>query len=129
MKPFCYVSGPYRAFTINGVAENIAEARRVAAQCWRLGYTTFTPHLNTAMMDGICDDQNFLDGDLEILKAMAATPQGCIMVMCSNWLSSAGACIEVEMAKELGINIFKSIDEFINWCGDEFVNELIEVLP
>ena len=113
MKPFIYIAGPYRAETINEIAENIAEARRVSAQLWKLGYTVFTPHLNSSFMDGICPDQNFLDGDRDILKALAGTKQGCIMVLCRGWYGSAGTRDEIELAESLSVKVFKSIDLFL----------------
>ena len=35
MKPFVFISGPYRAETINGIAENIAEAEQIGVKIYK----------------------------------------------------------------------------------------------
>jgi hypothetical protein len=63
-----YVSGPYRADTQEGIDQNIAEAREIAVALWRMGYSVFCPHLNTAHFDGLAPDSVWLEGDLEWVR-------------------------------------------------------------
>ena len=47
----CFIAGPYRADTPEGVTENIAQARKVALDVWRAGHVALCPHLNSAHME------------------------------------------------------------------------------
>ena len=87
-----YIAGPYRADTVAGIRRNIENARKVAEKYWKLGYAVFCPHLNSAFMDGICPDENFLEGGLEILKRCD------VLVMVDGWMDSTGARAEHDMA-------------------------------
>jgi len=92
-----YVAGPYRSGTIAGVRANIESARRVAEVFWRIGYAVICPHLNSGFMDGIVADEDFLEGDLEILRRCNQ------IVMAPGWERSAGARGELEVARECGL--------------------------
>ena len=97
-----YISGPYRAKTINGIVENISQARKVALKYWQKGYAVICPHLNTALFDGGVSEKDadiWLKGDLEILKRCD------IVVMMRGWELSEGACAEHQIAKEQGLEI------------------------
>jgi len=90
-----YISGAYRSkFGINGIAENIWKARKVALKYWKLGFAVICPHLNTAFLDGSCPDQVWLKGDLEMLKRCD------IIVMLKGYKKSSGALEELALAKE-----------------------------
>jgi len=95
-----YVVGPYRADTINGVAQNIQKSRDVALRLWKLGYAAICPHSNTAFFDGACPDSVWLEGDIEILKRCD------LVVLVDGWENSAGARCEVEVAAAHGIPIY-----------------------
>ena len=95
-----YVVGPYRADTINGVAQNIQKSRDVALRLWKLGYAAICPHSNTAFFDGACPDSVWLEGDIEILKRCD------LVVLVDGWENSAGARREVEVAAAHGIPIY-----------------------
>ena len=95
-----YVAGPYRADTIAGVRRNIERARAVAEELWAMGYPTICPHLNTAFMDGLAEDGDFLDGDLLILKRCDA------VVLVDGYEDSIGAMAEVKCAAQRGLPIF-----------------------
>ena len=94
-----YIAGPYRSETPEGVRRNIAHARRVAEKYWRLGYAVFCPHLNSAHMDGVVPDENFLAGDIIILKRCD------VVVAMKTWAKSKGATKEIELADELEIEV------------------------
>lgn len=95
-----YVAGPYRAPTQKMVLQNIARARDVAAELWRMGFAVVCPHSNSALMDGVCPDDHFLNAYLEILKRCD------LVVTCPGWSLSRGALGEVELALKSGIPVF-----------------------
>lgn len=98
-KKVAFISGPYRAETIAGVVANIRAAEAVAAKYWRLGYAVICPHKNSALMDGICPDEVWLSGDLEILRRCD------VIVMMSNYIESSGAVDELEVARLQGLAV------------------------
>ncbi len=97
-----YIAGAYRG---NGkpdtIFENIIIARKYAKKYWRLGYAVFCPHMNTAFMDGACNDKVWLKGDIEIMKRCD------IVVMLPNFKNSQGAIAEYAEAKRIGLQIIK----------------------
>jgi hypothetical protein len=101
-----YVSGPYRGKSqiklINKlqVIRNIINARKVAKELWRQGYTVICPHSNTALFDGVTSDDCFLLGDIEILQQCWA------IVMIPEWQRSTGALLELKEARQMGKKIF-----------------------
>ena len=99
-----YISGAYRNKSINGVYENIQKARTEAIKWWRKGYAVICPHMNTALMDGSCDDSIWIKGDLEILSRCD------IIVMLKGWRDSEGACCEWDDAVASGIEIIYQED-------------------
>ena len=94
-----YISGPYRSETINGIYENIQNARKAALEYWQKGYAVICPHMNSALMDGACEDYVWLDGDLELLRRCD------IIVMLKEWKCSAGAIAEFNEAGKHGLEI------------------------
>jgi len=95
-----YIAGAYRGDgKLDTIYENIQTARKYAKKYWELGYAVICPHMNSALMDGVCDDKIFLDGDIEILKRCD------IIVMLPNWEQSDGATKEVYEAWENGLEI------------------------
>lgn len=95
-----YVAGPYRSETIYGIEQNIQRAKRLAAELWKHGYAVICPHANSAFMDGVCDDETFLKGGLELLR------RSDFIVILDGWENSEGTRKELELAKSLGIPIF-----------------------
>jgi hypothetical protein len=100
-----FVTGPYRdqrgAFYIG---ENIGNARRIAAELWKMGFAVICPHLNTAHFDGLVDDQTFLDGLIEILLRCD------VVVMLRGHEDSEGTQAEIAAAKRAGIPV-RYLDE------------------
>lgn len=108
-----YIAGKYRADTVSGIRRNIEEARNVAEMLWVLGFAVFCPHLNSALMDGIAPDRNFLEGDIEWLKCADA------IVMLPGWRYSKGSVAEFNFAKAAGIPTFEWIKFTESLCiGD-----------
>lgn len=94
-----YVSGQYRG----NIKDNIQRARLAAEALWREGYAVICPHLNTAHMDGIIPDGQFLEGDLEILGRLI--PDRDMVYMLKGWEQSEGAKMEKEYAEKIGLEI------------------------
>jgi len=84
-----YISGAYRGNKKpDTIFENIYKARLAAKKYWSRGYAVICPHMNTAFMDGACEDNIWIDGDLELLK------RSDIIVMLPTWEKSEGAVID-----------------------------------
>jgi hypothetical protein len=83
-----YVAGPYRG----NISHNIDIARVHAKEIWKAGYTAICPHTNTAYFDNIIEDDEFLIGDIEILKRC-----DCIYLLPDYWKSS-GTKEEIKIA-------------------------------
>jgi len=94
-----YIAGPYRADTPSGIVENIRKAEAVAIKYWKLGYAVICPHRNTALFDGLCPDETWLKGDIEILKRCD------VIVMMKTWKHSSGALDELAEAVEAGLKV------------------------
>lgn len=94
-----YVAGPYRAETEWGLIENIRNAENAAIELWKQGWAVICPHKNTAHFGGLCDDGVWLEGDLEILRRCDA------IYLAKGWHKSQGALKELELARELGLQI------------------------
>lgn len=96
-----YVSGPYRASTIYGMRRNVEYASGVALKLWKMGYSVWCPHANTAFMDGEISSDQFIEGDVELLRRF--TPGYDMIVMLPRWRQSEGAKIELAEARRLGL--------------------------
>lgn len=91
-----YISGKYRDKSLSAIDENIQLARRAAKHLWSEGWAVICPHSNTAFMDGVCPDEQFLNGDLSIINRL--NPGTDAMFMLPNWEDSEGARREREVA-------------------------------
>jgi hypothetical protein len=100
MKRLIYIAGRYRGKNSNEIWHNIMAARERAEIIAEHGDMPVVPHLNTMFMDGIQDDQFWLDGTMELMRrcdAVWAMP---------NWKKSEGAKQEIKEAKKLNLPIF-----------------------
>ena len=100
-----YIAHPYRSTTIDGLAENIWHARKVAKRYWQRNYAVICPCLNSAFMDGVMPDKTFLDGDLAILAKCD------LLVLSGNWLASTGCVGEKIFAEQHKIQIEYFVDD------------------
>ncbi len=108
MKPLIYCAGPYSADTEQGRLENTKRAMDVALELIDRGYYPYAPHLS-----------HFLDTHAQ--EKGIELPWEFWMEYNDVWLTkcdalffigeSRGACIELERAKELGLQIFYSVEE------------------
>lgn len=91
-----FVSGKYRG----NIEANIDHAEMVAKLLWEQDFIVICPHLNTARFDGICSDDTWLQGYLEILRRCDS------IFMLRGWQDSEGANAELKLAKELGKRVY-----------------------
>ena len=101
-----YVAGAYRAKSEWELCQNIEASRQASARLWAQGWAVISPHMNTAHFGGICPDQSFLDGDLEIIKRCDA------IYMLKGWEISSGSVTEHKLAMDIGLDIFYEEDEY-----------------
>jgi len=90
-----FISGKYRDTGEWGLVENIRKAEAAAINLWQHGWVVICPHKNTAHFGGLCDDDVWLKGDIELLKRSDA------IYMLKNWRDSIGAQEEYRIAQEL----------------------------
>ncbi len=96
-----YVAGPYRG----DVEANIARARKVAAECYKVGHDVICPHLNSGGMDkdtGL-GDEFWLATTMNLLKRCDA------IVLVEGWEKSKGTQAEMDYATKSGIPIFEAV--------------------
>jgi hypothetical protein len=100
-----YIAGKYRAKTEWELIENIRHAELAARRLWAEGWSVICPHKNTAHFGGLFTDEQidyetWINGDLELIRRSDA------IYMLNNWGTSNGAKRELELAKELGKEIY-----------------------
>ena len=103
-----YVAGKYLGECDWDTYSNIHHARLAAHRLWEEGWAVVCPHANTAFFGGVGerdkgnpdgDWMKWLNGDLEIISRCDA------IYMLNNYKNSKGALIELERAKELGLEV------------------------
>jgi hypothetical protein len=100
-----YIAGPYRADTERGIIENIRKAEAVAIEVWKAGYVALCPHMNTRLFGGICPDEVWLEGTLELMSRC----DGVFLV--PGWETSSGTIAEIQEAKNMDIPVFINVEE------------------
>lgn len=111
-----YIAGPYRSPTPWGVQQNIRAAMDAAAQVWAAGLAAVCPHANSAHMEGVTSDANFLAGTLEMLRRCDA------VLVIEGWKNSEGARGEVDEAVRLGLPVL------YEWGDKSYLAEVLRRL-
>ncbi len=96
-----YIAGPYR--DKRGpyyIGQNIRKAQDIAAELAKMGIGFFCPHMNSAFMDGLADDEYWLSCGQELLRRCD------FVVVAPDYGSSQGTMGELELAKQLNLPIF-----------------------
>lgn len=104
-----YIAGPFRGPTTWDIAQNVRAAETLGLEVALAGYMPVIPHANTALFNGQCTEQFWLDGTLLLLSRCEA------LITLSNWEQSSGAKAEVAYAKEHGIPVCHTIAELKQW--------------
>lgn len=102
LRAYAYIAGSYRAPTEWGVTQNIERARNMAAKLLADGeYFPVTPHMMTAYLGGIVEDDVLVDHYIDIIEKLCS-----VVVMLKGWEKSEGARKEHDAAQRLGIAVF-----------------------
>lgn len=104
-----YVAGPYRAPSEWELVANIRRAEDIAIELWQIGLAVICPHKNTAFFGGATDDEVWLAGDREMIRRSDA------VYAMERWEQSSGSRTEIELARQLGIPIFGTLEEVKTW--------------
>ncbi len=108
-----YVAGRYSAPTEAQVKENIAIAEKYAQKIWKAGHAAICPHLNTAHWGNLLTHDQFIAGDLEIIKRCDA------VYLIPGWEHSKGARQENAFAVNRRIPTFNTMTTLLAWCGSD----------
>lgn len=106
-----YVAGPYTAETDWQRGIHIKKACDVTANLWRMGFYAVCPHKITAFYGGLCEENVFIEGGLEILRRCD------VVVLVEGWEKSGGTLGEVEEAIKIGLPVYE--DEYSFVAGTE----------
>lgn len=93
-----YIAGQYSG----DVSHNIQIAKEESLKLWKMGFTVFCPHMNTANFENDIPYNRVMDGCIEILEKCDA------VVLLQNWEQSTGAKIEKEFAENHDIPVYYS---------------------
>ena len=122
-----YISGPYRADTIEQIEANITAAENEAIFWWRRGFAVLCPHKNTRDFEKVFgEDDVILPGDEELVSRCD------IIVLLSTWTFSVGATREFRVAQGESLIILFKMSQKYYMLKDNAVLTLspdIEVLP
>lgn len=102
-----YVAGPYRGQCESDIVQNIRNAEAIAIRIWQAGHVALCPHKNTALFGGLCPDEVWLKGDLEMLKRCDE------IVLCCGWQNSSGTQAEIELARKLSVPVYETIEDWL----------------
>jgi len=109
-----YIAGPYRAGSTFEVTHNIQRAREAAEEVWVAGGAALCPHLNSAYMDGLVDDEAFLEAGLVMLERCDAIR----VISHPDGLRSKGTEREFVRARQLGMPVLYSLSDVVGFLGD-----------
>lgn len=98
-KTVCYIAGPYSAETPRKTQDNIRAASIIALSVWKQGNVAYCPHMNTALFDGECPRETWLDGHIEMLRRSDK------LILVPGWEASEGTRQEIYEAIRCGIPI------------------------
>jgi len=111
-----YIAGPYRGENTSEVTHNIQRAREAAEEVWLAGGAALCPHLNSAYMDGLVDDEAFLEAGLLMLERCDAVR--VISISHPGGRRSEGTEREFVRARQLGMPVLYSLSDVVGFLGD-----------
>jgi len=110
-----YVAGSYSADNVLAVLQNIGRGEKACAELFRLGFAPFCPwHDKSYVIDNPDVEfkiEDFYEYSISWLEVSE------IMLVLEGSENSGGVKIETELAKELGIPIFYSIEALVSYRG------------
>jgi len=109
---FAYVFGRYSGSSPEAIQSNIAAAEAVERCLVEKGWGVICPHKNTAGFERLMPEvpwQWWLAQDLSLVRRL--DPELDILVGAPGFYGSSGAAVEMELARNIGIRIYTSVDE------------------
>ena len=102
-----YVAGPYSADTEDGVKANVQRAAHIAAELMKKGHDAHCPHAATDVVAKMLADdglwyERWMRLDMSLIRCWATA---------IFYEPSPGADREEELARDLGLTVFTSLDE------------------
>jgi hypothetical protein len=114
-----YVAGPYSAPTEYEVQLNIAKAEAAALEIWKTTRAAaICPHKNTAHWGGALTHDEFIAGDLEMIRRCDA------VFLLDGWERSKGAREEYNFAMEHGIFVFYNLEVLVEWIDNDILGPM-----
>ena len=102
-----FIAGPYRAASAWAIEMHVRSAEHLALDVWRSGHVAICPHAMTRYYQGALPDDVWLPGIRQILGRC-----DCVL-LASGWEGSAGTLMEIDVAKEHGLPVFKSLSDLL----------------
>ena len=106
-----YVAGPYSANNVLDVLKNIGRGEKMCARLFSLGFSPFCPwHDKSYVIDKYATDftpEQFKEHSLAWLEV-----SDCVLLL-PGWLSRNGTLEEIKRAVQLGIPVYKTLDELL----------------
>ncbi len=99
-----YIAGPFTGRTAWDIESNIRQSETVALNVAYAGAMPLCPHTNTRFFHGQLTAEFWYEGTLELLRR-------CDAIFLHNWENSAGSIRERNLAIEIGMPIFESLEE------------------
>jgi len=116
-----YVAGPYSADNVLDVLRNIGRGQKICADLFLSGFAPFCPwHDRSYVMDYPHADFNVKQFQKH---SMAWLEVSDAVFLIDGWQKSAGTLAEVKRAEELGIPVFDSFFDLIEWGGKDERNQ------
>jgi len=105
-----YVAGPYSGPDVITILDNMRRGLRVSHQVLKHGFAPFAPWLDYLFsLIGETTLEEYYAYSIAWLKV-----SDCVLLV-PGWETSKGTKKELEIASELGLPVFESIDELLEW--------------
>lgn len=104
-----YIAGPFRGPDAWAIARNVRNAEIMIPIIGRLGLVPVCPHTMYSNMQGALPDEFWLEATLELLEVCDA------IFLCEGWMQSEGSKGEAARAEELGMPVFQTLSELLDW--------------
>ena len=107
-----YVAGKYSADNVLDVLQNIGRGEACCAELFRLGYAPFCPWHDKQYCMTLYNSKLTVEQFYNYSIAWLEVSDAVLLV--DGWEDSKGTLAEIDIAKKLGIPIFKNIVELLN---------------
>lgn len=104
-----YVAGPYTAADSWRREENIRRAEELSLEVLRIGHYPICPHTMSRFFFGQVPEAVAIAWGLDLVRVSEA------LLLVSGWQDSAGTRTEIELARKLGLPVYRDFGELL--CG------------